>query len=191
MVEAIAMDFDDLLVRTVNLLELFPEVRDKYRRIFRWVLVDEYQDTNRAQYRMLQLLTEEHRNLTVVGDDFQCLAEGTEVTMGDGSTKPIEELQLGDEVLSCYGSGDFRPAEVTGFHRAIEKQGVAITTSGGRRIESTLEHMHFAGYKFGIAPQLHLTYLMWKRDIGFRVGTTSPHRAVHGVRRRGVGDLDA
>ena len=47
------MDFDDLLVRTVNLLELFPDVREKYRRIFRWVLVDEYQDTNRAQYRML------------------------------------------------------------------------------------------------------------------------------------------
>ena len=62
MVEASAMDFDDLLVRTVNLLELFADVREKYRRIFRWVLVDEYQDTNRAQYRMLQLLTEEHRN---------------------------------------------------------------------------------------------------------------------------------
>ena len=64
MVEASAMDFDDLLVRTVNLLELFADVREKYRRIFRWVLVDEYQDTNRAQYRLLQLLTEEHRNLT-------------------------------------------------------------------------------------------------------------------------------
>ncbi|MDX6582284.1 MAG: ATP-dependent helicase UvrD/PcrA [Solirubrobacterales bacterium] len=73
MVEASAMDFDDLLVRVVNLLELFPDVRDKYRRIFRWVLVDEYQDTNRAQYRMLQLLADEHRNLTVVGDDFQAV----------------------------------------------------------------------------------------------------------------------
>jgi DNA helicase-2/ATP-dependent DNA helicase PcrA len=73
MVEASAMDFDDLLVRTVNLLELFADVRDKYRRIFRWVLVDEYQDTNRAQYRMLQLLADEHRNLTVVGDDFQAV----------------------------------------------------------------------------------------------------------------------
>ena len=73
MVEASAMDFDDLLVRTVNLLELFEDMREKYRRIFRWVLVDEYQDTNRAQYRMLQLIAEEHRNLTVVGDDFQAV----------------------------------------------------------------------------------------------------------------------
>ena len=73
MVEASAMDFDDLLVRTVNLLELFADVREKYQRIFRWVLVDEYQDTNRAQYRMLQLLAGEHRNLTCVGDDFQSI----------------------------------------------------------------------------------------------------------------------
>jgi DNA helicase-2/ATP-dependent DNA helicase PcrA len=73
MAEASAMDFDDLLVRTVNLFELFADTREKYRRIFRWVLVDEYQDTNRAQYRMLQLIAEEHRNLTCVGDDFQAV----------------------------------------------------------------------------------------------------------------------
>ena len=66
-----AMDFDDLLFRAVNLFELYEEVRDRYRRSFRHVLVDEYQDTNRAQYRWLQLLTEENRNLCVVGDDDQ------------------------------------------------------------------------------------------------------------------------
>ena len=73
MLEANAMDFDDLLVRTVNLLELFEDVRERYRRAFRWVLVDEYQDTNRVQYRLLQLLGEEHGNLFVVGDDFQSI----------------------------------------------------------------------------------------------------------------------
>jgi DNA helicase-2/ATP-dependent DNA helicase PcrA len=66
-----AMDFDDLLFRCVNLFELFEDVRDRYRRAFRHVLVDEYQDTNRAQYRWLQLLCEEHRNIAVVGDDDQ------------------------------------------------------------------------------------------------------------------------
>ena len=103
-----AMDFDDLLVRAVNVLELFPEVRDRYSAAFRHVLVDEYQDTNHAQYRLLQLLAGEHRNLAVVGDDDQCLVEGTPVTMADGTTKPIEDVGVGDEVLSCYGSGDFR-----------------------------------------------------------------------------------
>jgi len=68
-----AMDFDDLLVRTVNVLELFPEVRARYAASFRHVLVDEYQDTNHAQYRLLQLLAGEHRNLAVVGDDDQSI----------------------------------------------------------------------------------------------------------------------
>jgi DNA helicase II / ATP-dependent DNA helicase PcrA len=66
-----AMDFDDLLFRAVNVLELFQEVRDRYAQAFRWILVDEYQDTNRAQYRWLQLLSSERRNLAVVGDDDQ------------------------------------------------------------------------------------------------------------------------
>src|SRR5690349_10529777 len=68
-----AMDFDDLLFRCVDLLNLFTEVRERYEHHFRHVLVDEYQDTNRAQYRWLQLLTGHHRNLCVVGDDFQSI----------------------------------------------------------------------------------------------------------------------
>ena len=66
-----AMDFDDLLVRAVNVLELFPEVRERYQQAFQHVLVDEYQDTNHAQYRWLTLLAGERRNLAVVGDDAQ------------------------------------------------------------------------------------------------------------------------
>ncbi len=68
-----AMDFDDLLVRAVDVLQLFQEVRDRYATTFRHVLVDEYQDTNHAQYRLLQLLAAEHRNLAVVGDDAQSI----------------------------------------------------------------------------------------------------------------------
>ncbi|HEY1539519.1 MAG TPA: UvrD-helicase domain-containing protein [Solirubrobacteraceae bacterium] len=68
-----AMDFDDLLVNAVNVLTLFQEVRDRYGAAFRHVLVDEYQDTNAAQYRWLQLLAGEHRNLAVVGDDAQSI----------------------------------------------------------------------------------------------------------------------
>jgi ATP-dependent DNA helicase UvrD/PcrA len=71
--EANAMDFDDLLVRTVNVIELFEDVRERWRRTFRHVLVDEYQDTNHAQYRLLQLLAGEHKNLMVVGDDAQSI----------------------------------------------------------------------------------------------------------------------
>ena len=68
-----AMDFDDLLVRAVNVIELFPEVRKAYQNAFRVILVDEYQDTNTVQYRWLQLLAGDRRNLTVVGDPDQSI----------------------------------------------------------------------------------------------------------------------
>jgi DNA helicase II / ATP-dependent DNA helicase PcrA len=167
-----AMDFDDLLVRAVNVLELFPEVRDRYGSAFRHILVDEYQDTNHAQFRWLELLTTQHRNLAVVGDDAQCLVRGTPVTMGDGTTKPIEDVAVGDEVLSCFGSGDFRPSRVTRTHRADVRELVEITTEAGRRIVSTPTHVHFAGYLYGRTPQQHVTYLMWRRDMGYRIGTS-------------------
>ena len=68
-----AMDFDDLLVRTVNLFELFADLRERYQRTFRHILVDEYQDTNHAQYRILQLLAGGEGNLLVVGDESQSI----------------------------------------------------------------------------------------------------------------------
>ncbi len=186
-----AMDFDDLLFRTVNLIELFDDVAERYQRTFRWILVDEYQDTNHAQYRLLQLLAGEQRNVCVVGDDDQCLVEGTLVTMADGSQKPIEQVESGDHVLSCYGSGDFRPARVARTHRSESTAGIAIVTRDGHRIVSTSEHTHFAGYRRGITPDLHMTYLMWHRAKGFRIGTTrtSPkarRRPVSGVQLRAM-----
>jgi DNA helicase-2/ATP-dependent DNA helicase PcrA len=65
------VDFDDLLNHTVRLLTDVPEVLTWYRGLWRYVLVDEYQDTNRAQYQIIRLLTREHRNITVVGDPDQ------------------------------------------------------------------------------------------------------------------------
>lgn len=68
-----ALDFDDLLVLTVNLFELFPSVLKHYQEKFRHILIDEYQDTNQAQYRLVRLLAERYRNICVVGDDDQCV----------------------------------------------------------------------------------------------------------------------
>ncbi len=68
-----AVDFDDMLMLTVEVLERFPEALERWRKAFRYVMVDEYQDTNRAQYRFLQLIAGEHRNLMVVGDPDQSI----------------------------------------------------------------------------------------------------------------------
>jgi DNA helicase II / ATP-dependent DNA helicase PcrA len=68
-----AVDFDDMLFLTVDVLERFPEAREKWQEAFRYVLVDEYQDTNHAQYRLLQLLAQQHRNVFAVGDPDQSI----------------------------------------------------------------------------------------------------------------------
>lgn len=73
LVEASAMDFDDILMITVELFQAFPDVLGHYQQRFQYVLVDEYQDTNHAQYMLVRLLTEQHRNLCVVGDSDQSI----------------------------------------------------------------------------------------------------------------------
>ena len=68
-----AVDFDDMLMLTVEVLERFPEARTKWQNSFRYILVDEYQDTNHAQYRLLQLLAASHKNVFAVGDPDQSI----------------------------------------------------------------------------------------------------------------------
>ncbi len=71
--EADAMDFDDLLCRTVELFETQPSILEKYQNRYRYLMIDEYQDTNHAQYRFVSLLAQKSRNLCVVGDDDQSI----------------------------------------------------------------------------------------------------------------------
>lgn len=68
-----AMDFDDLLFNTNILLDKFQEVRTKYQRKFKYVMIDEFQDTNHSQYRIVRALSEQHHNICVVGDDAQSI----------------------------------------------------------------------------------------------------------------------
>ena len=66
-----ALDFDDIFMLTVKIFKTFPEVLEKYQNIFRYIMVDEYQDTNHAQYTLVKMLAKKYRNLCVVGDDWQ------------------------------------------------------------------------------------------------------------------------
>ena len=68
-----SLDFDDLIMLVVKIFQKFPEVLEKYQRFFKYIMVDEYQDTNHAQYILINLLAQKHRNLCVVGDDWQSI----------------------------------------------------------------------------------------------------------------------
>jgi DNA helicase-2/ATP-dependent DNA helicase PcrA len=147
--EASALDFDDLLTKTVEVLRV-PEVLERWRTRFQHVLVDEFQDTNAAQWEMVRLLASDHRNLMVVGDADQCLVAGTMVTMADRTRRPIESIEPGDEVLSCYGSGDFRGARVLRTHRSVASKGTSIVTMSGRELVATDTHAHLVVDGMGV-----------------------------------------
>ena len=68
-----ALDFDDLLMKCVKMLDEYPKILEKYQDLFQFVLIDEYQDTNHAQYKIANLIASKHRNICVVGDDAQSI----------------------------------------------------------------------------------------------------------------------
>ncbi len=71
--DAKALDFDDLIARTVSMFESHKELREKWQKQFRYIMIDEYQDTNAAQYKLVKLLTSKDKNVAVVGDDWQSI----------------------------------------------------------------------------------------------------------------------
>ncbi|HEX4779985.1 MAG TPA: 3'-5' exonuclease, partial [Usitatibacter sp.] len=167
------LDFAELLLRTFELLAGHPNLLHHYQERFRYILVDEFQDTNKLQYKWIKMLAGSNGCVFAVGDDDQCLPGGTLVTMADGTLKAVEAIKAGDNVLSNYGSGDFRPARVSQVHSSAARgELVEIRTREGRLLVSTPEHTHFAGYLPGETPQTFFTYLMHKKGVGYRLGTS-------------------
>ncbi len=186
------VDFAELLLRTFEMLGRNLNLLQHYQNRFRFILVDEFQDTNKLQYKWIRMLAGTNGCVFAVGDDDQCLPAGTQVTMADGTLKPIESVRIGDHVLSCYGSGDFRPAKVRQVHRSrARRELVEVCTRGGRTLVSTPEHTHFAGYLLGETPQTHFTYLMHKKGVGYRLGTSRAYtkgqaKPMVGFRQRSI-----
>jgi DNA helicase-2/ATP-dependent DNA helicase PcrA len=165
-----AMDFDDLLYLPAMALRHNEELRRELDARFQYILIDEYQDTNSAQYEMVKGLSLDYPNLCVVGDPDQCLLPGTLVST-PGGPKPIEQIRDGDEVLSGLGWGKVAPMRVdkvlvNPHHGRV----VRITVEGGLTLRATPNHVCFA--RLQPDPDLHHVYLMWKRGVGFRLGTT-------------------
>ena len=168
--QAAAVDFDDLLLLTVRLLTEAPEVLAWYRGLWTHVLVDEYQDTNRAQYRIIRQLTGEHRNVCVVGDADQCVVGGTPIETPRG-VRPVEKVREGDRIVAGAGWSSARTARVEAVRRS-EYDGlvVSITTDNGQELVATPNHMVFA--RIDPDPRRYSVYLMYQARLGYRVGVT-------------------
>ncbi len=165
--DASALDFDDLINRTVEMFQSQPEIRKKWQQQFKYIMIDEYQDTNAAQYQLVNMLTNDDKNIAVVGDDWQCLVKGSLVETADGPKK-IENISKGEMVISASGYGK------TGYFKVLEHkkfpfkgETVRIKTKSGKELNCTSNHLLFARW----APtDSHFVYLMYSRDKGYRIG---------------------
>jgi DNA helicase-2/ATP-dependent DNA helicase PcrA len=165
--DAAALDFDDLISETVRLLKTVPVVRQKWQQQFKYVLIDEYQDTNAAQYNLVKLLTNSQHNLCVVGDDWQCLPPGTLVKTLAGN-KQIEDVKTGEQVMSAAGYGKTRYFEVTSKKKFIHSgQMMHIKTASGKKLTCTPNHILFSRWE---KTEDYFVYLMYSRQKGYRVG---------------------
>src|SRR5690606_25554651 len=95
--EANALDFGDLILSVVELFDRFPQVLEHYQRRWQYVLVDEYQDTNRVQYRLVTQLARVNKNLCVVGDVNQCLPPTAAIATAAGERR-IDQIAAGETV---------------------------------------------------------------------------------------------
>lgn len=174
-----AFDFDDLLLEAALLLQKDAGVREHYQRRFRFIHIDEYQDTNRVQYILAKLLAEAHQNIAVVGDLDQCLVAGTLIETPTG-TKSIETLKEGEKVLAAAGNGALCQASILSVKKRRYKGNILeIKTEGGNVIRTTPEHIFFA--KLTLQAEMHYIYLMYKREKGYRIGIV---RSVRSSSRR-------
>ncbi len=163
------LDFDDLLVKPVELFEADPELLSRYRRRFNFVLVDEYQDTNAAQFRFVELLASEHQNLMVVGDDDQSIYgwrgadirnildfetafpgahvvrleqnyRSTDVILSAANAVIAENVQRKGKTLRTDRSGGERITLVTSSGETDEARWICDQIEGRRAADSALMH---------------------------------------------------
>jgi DNA helicase II / ATP-dependent DNA helicase PcrA len=172
-----ALDFDDLLIKTVRLLRNVPEAREKYNEKFKYILVDEYQDTNALQFSLIKYLTEKQQNICVVGDPDQCLPLGSLVLTPAGY-ESIEDLKESQDVLSAGGHSRVVKTRIERITtKKYHGKLVKITTEKGKSIQTTPNHILYG--KVNPFHEKHLVYLMYRNDKGYRIG-----RSI-GLRTRG------
>ena len=179
-----SLDFDDLLIKPIELFNKHPEVLLQYQELFKYVFIDEYQDTNEAQYLLSKMISAKYKNICVVGDDSQCLTPDTIIETKKGKKK-ISEIKKDDEVKTASGFGNTIYNKVTDvLKKEYNGDIIKVTLESGKIIKATKEHITF----FKLLPEVnkYYVYLMYKKDLGFRIGQTSGVRCGKNKIKNGI-----
>src|SRR5262249_24289138 len=206
------LDFDDLIVKVVRLLQSDEEARERWRHRFRYVLVDEYQDTNHAQYVLVNLIASQHRNLAVVGDDDQSIYgfRGADVRNILNFAKDYPEAKVVNLEQNYRSTQDILDAAHSVIRNNEERAPKRVWTErlGGERVQAAQRHneVEEAEYVADEIARLRITEGRRSGDFAclYRINAQSrafedvfgrrriPYRLVGGIRfweRREVKDL--
>lgn len=168
-----ALDFGDLINYCLKLFRERPLILEQYRKKFKYILLDEFQDTNLAQYELIKLLAAPKNNLVVVGDDDQCLPSES-LILTKNSKKRIDKIKAGDEVATAVGKGYLSYSKVN-FVNVVKKKSLMINfkTKNGYNVEVTDNHKMFCYLPAkSNGENIFYVYLMHKRKLGWRMGIT-------------------
>ncbi len=176
------LDFGDLINYCLKLFRERPAVLEKYRAQFKYILLDEFQDTNWAQYELIKLLATPKNNLVMVGDDDQCLPADSLIRVKDG-TKRIDKIKKGEEVASAVGRGYLSHYKVSKVKKEKKKANfLTFTTREGNKIKVTDNHKMFCFVPNSLYSHsdynddydvYYYVYLMHKEGLGWRIGITN------------------
>ncbi|PIS39625.1 MAG: CRISPR-associated protein Cas4 [Candidatus Nealsonbacteria bacterium CG08_land_8_20_14_0_20_38_20] len=176
LLENSSLDFGDLINYCLKLFKKRPLILKKYREKFKYILVDEFQDTNWAQYELIKILAAPRNNLTVTADDDQCLPGDSKIDFlekGKIMSKKIKNIKAGDKVLTAVGKGHIGVAKVDNvFINNKKAQILTVKTENGYSIKVTDNHKMFCCVPRTARQGYHYVYLMFRKDLGWRIGVT-------------------
>src|SRR3989338_7376404 len=168
------LDFGDQVVLPLKLFRARPHILKRYQEKFQYILVDEFQDTNYAQFQLVRLLSERHKNINVVADDDQCLPPDTLVETPNGPRK-IEDIKTGEEVITAVGKGYTAVSKAAKvFKKRKMARFLTFETEKGHKITVTDNHKMFC-YVPSVADRkdIYYVYLMHRKNLGWRLGVTN------------------
>ena len=173
------MDFGDLINYTLKLFDKRPEILEKQRKQFKYIMVDEFQDTNWVQYELIQKIAFPENNITVVGDDDQCLPGNNLIDTWEKEKvkkKKIKDIRKDDIVLTAVGRGHIGLSKVSDVSKNKKRvELITITTRNGNEVTVTDNHKMFCMVPSSDRKKIsdyHYVYLMFRDDIGWRIGKT-------------------
>lgn len=173
-------DMTDATIILRDVLQRDPAARARVTNAFDHIMVDEAQDLNLVQHEIFEVMSEKvtpsnGKSLWMIGDDKQCLRSDTLITMGDGSKRQLSDIRAGDKVLSLR-NGSIVPQTVEAIWPSHWTSGIQITTATGKVLAMSPTHKIWASDP-ALPEGSHLVYLMYRADLGYRVGVTNKHGA--------------